>query len=143
MKNLLLTIAAVVALTLTSCQGETDYKAKGAEMARQLNELCDKQDEQAVLALDKSISDEEEAIAAHGDSAAIADFKGALRESKQRNLPYITALKVKKGAKKEDVMKTVQQQAMNRDIDMDALSATVNKVLEAENEMKKGAAPEE
>ena len=125
-----------------SCQGETDYKAKGAEMARQLNELCDKQDEQAVLALDKSISEEEATIAASGDTAAIADFKEALKESKKRNVPYISALKVKNGAKKEEVMKQVQQQAMDGDIDMDALTAAANKMLEAEGEMKKGASKE-
>lgn len=142
MKIFLLTIAVLAALALTSCQGETDYKAKGAEMARQLNELCDKQDEQAVLALDKSISDEEAALAARGDSAAIADFKEALKESKKRNVPYISALKVKNGASKENVMKSVQQQAMNGDIDMDAMTAAVNKMLEAESEMKKGASKE-
>lgn len=142
MKKLLLTIAVVAALALTSCQGETDYKAKGAEMARQLNELCDKQDEQAVLALDKSISEEEATIAASGDTAAIADFKEALKESKKRNVPYISALKVKNGAKKEEVMKQVQQQAMDGDIDMDALTAAANKMLEAEGEMKKGASKE-
>ena len=111
-------------------------------MARQLNELSDKQDEQAVLAWDKSISEEEAAIAASGDTAAIADFKEALKESKKRNVPYISALKVKNGAKKEEVMKQVQQQAMDGDIDMDALTAAANKMLEAEGEMKKGASKE-
>ena len=67
MKKLLLSIAAVAMLALTSCQSETDYKAKGAEMARQLNELCDKQDGEAALALEKQIEKEEAAVIAKGD----------------------------------------------------------------------------
>lgn len=138
MKKFLLAIAAVAALTLTSCQGNTDYKAKGAEMARQLNELCDKQDEQAVLALDKSISDEEAAIAASGDTAAIADFKEALKESKQRNLPYISALKVKNGADKDELLKEVQQDVIKGDISMDAMTSTINAMMKADQEKKEG-----
>ena len=137
MKKFLWSMAVMAALALTSCQGSTDYKAKGAEMARQLNELCDKQDEQAVLALDKSISEEQAAVVATGDSTAIADFNAAMKESRQRNTPYIAGLKVKNGANKEEVVKEVEQAAMKGDLSMDALSMTINEVLKADAEKNK------
>ena len=125
-------------LALTSCQSETDYKAKGAEMARQLDELCDKQDGEAALALEKQIEAEEAAIVANGDSAAIVDFKEAVKESKERNTPFISAAKIKSGVSKEDVAKELEQAALNLEINMDILTASINAILEAEKEMKKG-----
>ena len=44
MKKILLLIVAVVAVSMMSCLKGTDYKAKGEEFARQLDELCNKQD---------------------------------------------------------------------------------------------------
>ena len=142
MKKLLLSIAAVAMLALTSCQSETDYKAKGAEMARQLNELCDKQDGEAALALEKQIEKEEAAVIAKGDSAAIVDFKEAVKESKQRNTPFISAAKIKSGVSKEDVAKELEQAALNREISMDILTASINAIVEAEEEVKKGESKE-
>ena len=142
MKKLFLVIAALAMLALTSCQSETDYKAKGAEMARQLDELCNKQDGEAALALEKQMAEEEAAIVAKGDSAAIVDFKEAVKESKERNTPFISAAKIKSGVSKEDVAKELGQAALNREINMDVLSASINAMVKAEEEMKKGESKE-
>ena len=129
-------------LALTSCQSETDYKAKGAEMARQLNELCNKQDGEAALAMEKQIEAEEAAIVAKGDSAAIVDFKEAVKDSKERNTPFISAAKIKSGVSKEDVAKDLEQAALYGEINMDILTASIDAILEAEKEMKKGESKE-
>ena len=142
MKKFLLLIAAVAALSLTSCVGNTDYKAKGAEMAKQLDELCNKQDADSALLLDKSIKDEEHAIVAMGDSAAISDFRAAIKESRDRNAPYIAASKVKKGANKDDVIKDLEDMALESNLSMDAMASSINAVLKADAEMKKDAPKE-
>jgi uncharacterized lipoprotein NlpE involved in copper resistance len=72
MKKILLTLAAVVALSLVSC--DADYKTKGESFAKQLDELCQKQDSAAVLELDKTIRDTEAKIVESGDTAAFAAF---------------------------------------------------------------------
>ena len=71
-------------------------------MAKHLDELCEKQDSAAVLAYEDSIRIAEEEIRAMGDTAAIADFQEALKESRERNTPYITALKVKNGKNQKE-----------------------------------------
>ena len=137
----MLLIAVVAALSLTSCQSSNDYKAKGAEMAQKLDELCNQQNAQAVIEMDKTINDEIEAIAAKGDTAAMADFKEAIKDAKRRNTPYISALKVQNGADKNAVAKELQQEAMNGDLSMDDLSSSINAINEAA--MKMGKEPEE
>lgn len=139
MKKFLLLIAVVATLSLTGCQSNTDYKAKGAEMAQQLDELCSKQDAQAALEMEKTINDEIEAIAAMGDTAAMADFKEAIKDAKRRNTPYISAVKVQNGADRNAVVKELQQEALSGELSMDDLTSSINAINEAAIKMGKGS----
>ena len=65
-------MSAIIALSLVSCDNSNAYKAKGEQMAKQLDQLCEQRDSVAVLALDDSIRAQETAIIAKGDSVAIA-----------------------------------------------------------------------
>jgi len=128
MKKIFLMLAAVVALSLMSCDG--NYKAKGEEYAKQLDELCQKQDADAVLALDKTINEQEQSIAAMGDSAAIADFRGALKDARERNAAYITSIKLKKGISKDSVLNEVVGDVMQGEMGIDAVTNSVDATLE-------------
>jgi uncharacterized lipoprotein NlpE involved in copper resistance len=128
MKKIFLMLAAVVALSLMSCDG--NYKAKGEEYAKQLDELCQKQDADAVLALDKTINEQEQSIAAMGDSAAIADFRGALKDARERNAAYITSIKLKKGINKDSVLNEVVGDVMQGEMGIDAVTNSVDATLE-------------
>ena len=139
MKKILLLIVAVVAVSMMSCLKGTDYKAKGEEFARQLDELCNKQDAQAVLALEESIRLEEEAIAATGDSAAIADFTAALKQSRDRNARYLSALKMENGADKDSVAQDLVQDVMNDRMSLEALTSSIDTMLRNEAQKKKKA----
>lgn len=139
MKKFLLLIAVVAALSLTGCQSNTDYKAKGAEMAQQLDELCNKQDAQAALEMDKTINAEIEAIAAKGDTAAMTDFKEAIKDAKRRNTPYISAVKVQNGADKNAVVKELQQEAISGELSMDDLTSSINAINEVAIKTDKGS----
>ena len=52
MKKLLLMTAVAVALSLMSCNGNTDYKAKGEQMSKQLDEKVEQNDTAGALASD-------------------------------------------------------------------------------------------
>ena len=132
----MLTIAAVAALSLTSCLNGTDYKAKGQELARQLDEFCQKQDADSVLVLDKLITDEMDAIIQSGDSAAIADFREAIKDSRNRNAPYITSLKLKLGVDKNTVIKDLEREALNEEIGMDAVASAIKELSDSESKEK-------
>ena len=74
MKKYILLIATIATLSLMSCTNQ-DYKAKGEQMAKHLDELCEKQDSAAVLIYEDSIQAIEDEVVATGDSAAIAAFR--------------------------------------------------------------------
>ena len=139
MKKILLLVVAVVAVTMMSCLKGTDYKAKGEEFARQLDELCNKQDAQAVLALEDSIRQEEEAIAATGDSAAIADFAAALKASRERNARYLSVLKMESGEDKDSIAQDLVQDVMNDRMSLEALTSSIDTMLRNEAQKKKKA----
>ena len=122
MKKLFLILTAIVALT--SCQNSVNYKAEGERMANRLDQLCEQQDGDAVLALQDRIKAMETEIIAAGDSAAIADFRDALKESRERNAPYITTLKIDKGVSE------VVEDALNGNVDIHAVSKSVDAALE-------------
>ena len=125
-------MTAVMALSLVSCQSGNDYKAKGEQLAKQLDQLCESQDSAAVLAFVDSIRAMEQDIIATGDSAAIADFRQALKESRERNAPYISILKVKKGIDKEAVVKEATEDVLNGDMNIQALTESIDEMLKEE-----------
>lgn len=128
MKKLFLILTAIVALT--SCQNSVNYKAEGERMANRLDQLCEQQDGDAVLALQDSIKAMETEIIAAGDSAAIADFRDALKESRERNAPYITTLKIDKGVSGDEAINEVVEDALNGNVDIHAVSKSVDAALE-------------
>lgn len=132
MKKILLAAMAVTFLMLASCAngGESDYKAKGEALAKQLSELCEKQDTAAVLQLDRSIRTQEEAIVASGDSAAIAAFREALKDARQQSAPYITTAKMQSGKSKDEALQDVINDALNSDVDIEAVSAATDAALQ-------------
>lgn len=130
MKKILLMVAAVFALSLTSCQN--DYKQQGENLAKQLDELCQKQDAQAVLALEDSIRSLEAKIAATGDSADIADFRAALKEARERNVAYISTLKQNSGLSNDSVAKEVVNDVFNGNVDINAVTSSIDAMLEKE-----------
>lgn len=136
MKKILLLIVAVGSLFMMSCN---DYKAKGEEYARQLDELCAKKDAQAVLALEETIRQEEDAIAATGDSAAIAAFTKALKESRDRNASYLSMIKYEGGVSKDSVVQDLVQDAVDDKVSIGALTSSIDTLLKTEAQKKKKA----
>ena len=133
MKKFFLMMTAVMALSLVSCDNSNAYKVKGEQMAKQLDQLCEQHDSAAVLALDDSIRAQEEAIIAKGDSVAIAAFRQALKESRVRNAPYITTLKIKQGASKEQVTQEILDDAMSGDVDIHAVTESIDEMLKVKD----------
>lgn len=133
MKKFFLMMSAVMALSLVSCDNGNAYKVKGEQMAKQLDQLCEQHDSAAVLALDDSIRAQEEAIIAKGDSVAIAAFRQALKESRVRNAPYITTLKIKQGASKEQVTQEILDDAMSGDVDIHAVTESIDEMLKVKD----------
>lgn len=126
-------IMAVMALSLVSCDNGKAYRVKGEQMAKQLDQLCEQHDSAAVLALDDSIRAQEEAIIAKGDSVAIAAFRQALKESRIRNAPYITTLKIKQGSSKEQVTQEIIDDAMSGDVDIHAVTESIDEMLKVKD----------
>lgn len=126
-------MTAVMALSLVSCDNGKAYRVKGEQMAKQLDQLCEQHDSAAVLALDDSIRAQEEAIIAKGDSVAIAAFRQALKESRIRNAPYITTLKIKQGASKEQVTQEIIDDAMSGDVDIHAVTESIDEMLKVKD----------
>lgn len=125
-------LTAVMALSLISCDSSSKYKAEGEAMAKQLDQLCEQQDSAAVLALHDSIRAMEQKIIATGDSAAVEDFRQALKESRERNAAYISVLKVKKGVDKEEVVKEMTEDVMNGDMNINSMTESIDKMLQEE-----------
>lgn len=136
MKRFFILVAAVAALTLVGCT-ESDYAKRGKEMAAQLDQAVEKQDKDAALAVDKAIREAEQEIMALNDSAAIADFREALRESRQRNTPFLTKFKVESGVDREEAVKEVTQDVMNGDVNIQAVTASIDSLLKVEEQQKK------
>lgn len=128
MKKILLTLAVFMALSLVSCEG--NYKAKGEEFAKQLDELCQKKDSVAVLQLDQTIREQEEKILALGDSTAIKEFRDALKDARERNTAYITTLKMNQGLNKDTVLNEVVDDALQGEMGIGAVTNSVDAAVE-------------
>ena len=132
MKKFLLLAAVAVALSLTSCEGNKDYKAKGEEMAKQLDEQVAKQDTTSVLASDDEIRKIEEDIIASGDSLALAQFREAMKDSRVRNATFITLSKMNNGMSKDDALKELANDALKGDVNIKAVTAVIDAINKKE-----------
>ena len=131
MKRILVMVTALVVLSFTSCQ--KDYKRQGEEMAKQLDELCQKQDGEAAFALDQNIADIENKLVASKDTASLNDFREALKDVRRRNAAYLTTLKVGHGQAKDSVIQDVVNDALiNDDADITSITSSIDAVNEQE-----------
>ena len=128
MKKVLILVIAVAVLSLVSCNEgkKVDYKALGEKLAHQLDSLCELSDTAAILAFNDSLSIKEEEVFANGDSADVANFINALKESRMRVAPFITKVKVEKGVDKEKAMKELIYDALRGDVDISTVTATID-----------------
>jgi hypothetical protein len=132
MKKFFLMMTAALALSLVSCNGNKDYKAEGQELSKQLDEVVEKNDTAAALTTDESIREMEQEIVALGDSAALADFRAAMKDSRIRNAAFVTVGKIRNGMDKNEALNELVQDALDEDIDVNAITAAVNAILAAE-----------
>ena len=132
MKKFFLMMTAALALSLVSCNGNKDYKAEGQELSKQLDEVVEKNDTAAALTTDESIREMEQEIVALGDSAALADFRAAMKDSRIGNAAFVTVGKIRNGMDKNEALNELVQDALDEDIDVNAITAAVNAILAAE-----------
>ena len=137
MKKINFLMAAVVALSLISSDANSKYAAKGQELAQQLDQSVEQQDTAAALAAEREIHDLEQKVLATGDSAAIASFREAIKESMQRNAPFLTVSKVRNNIDPDSAVNDVVQEVMKGNANIQAVTASIDSVLQAENEKKK------
>ena len=130
MKKFLLLTAVAVALSLTGCVGNDtkDYKSKGEEMAKQLDEQVEKQDTTSALASDDAIRKMEDELAASGDSLALAQFREAMKDSRVRNATFITLSKMENGMSKDDALKELAGDALKGDVNINAVTAVIDAI---------------
>ncbi len=134
MKKLLLTMCALVVVSLVSCNNQSKdhpYKVEGEKLAAKLDSLCKANDSVAAMALDDSIRAREAAIVAEGDSTAIRDFRLALKESRQRNAPYLTRQKVEAGASKEEAVTPLVNDVLSGEGDITTVTNSINEAIRA------------
>lgn len=136
MKKFLLMMSVAVALSLTSCQGDKNYKAKGEELSKQLNESVEKQDTASAISTDDQIRKMEEEIAATGDTAALNQFRAAMKDARVRNAAYLTVTKIHNGMDKDEAVHQLMDDALKQDINIHAVTQAINAVLTAENKEK-------
>ena len=137
MKKINFLMAAVVALSLVGCDADNKYTAKGQELSKQLDQSVEKQDTAAALAAEREIHAFEQEVLATGDSAAIASFREAIKESMQRNAPFLTVTKVKNNVDRDSAVNDVVKEVMKGNVNIQAVTASIDSVLKAESEKKK------
>lgn len=137
MKKFFLMMTVALALSLVGCNGSKDYKAEGEEMSKQLDQVVEQNDTAAALDADENIRKMEEEIIATGDSAALADFRAAMKESRVRNAAFVTLSKIHNGMDKEEALKELLKDAMNDDVNITAVTSAINAVLVSEQQQKK------
>lgn len=137
MKKFLLLTVVAAALSLASCTGEKDYKAKGEELSKQLDEQVEKQDTAAVLDSDSMIRKLEAEIEATGDSAALAEFRETMKDSRVRNATFVTISKINNGMPKEEAFQELGKDALRNNFDLSTVTSVINSVLMAEEQRGK------
>lgn len=141
MKKFLLIVAVAVTMSLVGCTESSKLKAKyqaqGEQFATKLDAACQQNDAAAILAVDDSIRIVEEEVAATGDTAAIAAYRAALKDARQRNGATITKLKVDNGKDREEAIEEVVTDAMNEDVNITTVTRSINAVGYKESPRKK------
>ena len=132
MKKFFLMMTVAMALSLVGCNGSKDYKAEGEELSKQLDEVVEQNDTAAALGTDESIRKMENEIIATGDTAALAQFRAAMKDARVRNAAFVTLGKIRNGVDREEAMKELVQDALNGDINIHAVTDAINAVLKAE-----------
>ncbi len=132
MKKFLLMVSFVAMMALASCNGGSDYKAKGEEMSKQLDEQVEKNDTAAVLESDEAIRKVEADLVAKGDTAALADFREAMKDSRVRNAAFVTVAKVRNGMEREKAFEELKADALNQNISIGAVTTAINALLDAD-----------
>ena len=137
MKKFLLTMAAIVTLSLVSCEHSHKYKAEGERMANRLDELCEKQDA-AAIAMEDSIRSLEQELIVAGDTVDINDFHNAVVASMKRNAPAITRMKVQAGTSTDEAVNPLIEDVLNGngDIDITTVTKAINEGIKAQKEKK-------
>ena len=142
MKKFLLIVAAVMAISLVGCvdkgsELKAKYQALGEDYAARLDDLCQKQDNAAIIALDDSIRIIEAEVAETGDTAAIAAYRVALREARERNAPYVAKVKVDNGKDREETLQEVISDGVNNDVDITTVTRSIQAVGVKKNDRRK------
>ena len=122
-------VAAVFMLSLVGCDAGTSYADQGKKLAQELDMSVEKQDTAAALPAEKAIRQAEQKVLETGDSVAIADFREAVKESKQRNAAYLTALKVKNGMTVDDAVGEVIEDVKNGQTNIGTVTASIDSVI--------------
>ena len=115
MKKIILMMAAVVAISFTSCDSNSKYAAQGKQLAEQLDQSVENAD----------------------TAAALAAFSAPVHESLQRNAPFLTTIKVDRGMEKDKAVGGVIQDVMDDKVDISAVTASIDSVLINEQKKKK------
>jgi|GEM_PF-6079706 len=150
MKKILVLIAVVAALTITSCkkasQGGTQNDTPAAEssanqgLASLLDSLCQAGNDQAVLELERVISQCEQELA-ETDPEGLAQFQKALAEVRQRHSAYLATLMPKQqgaaNTKTDKVVGKVVDEVVNKDNnhsnkDISDVTATIDSMLNSQ-----------
>lgn len=134
MKKILFLMTAVVAVLLISCNHTNEYQAKGEALARQLDEACQAQDMEKAISIDEQIRAQEKEIAATGDSVAVASYREALKETRERNAPFVASAKLEKGKSKDDIVKEAVGDVMEGDVNINSLTESIDAMLEKEKD---------
>ena len=134
MKKFFLMMTAALALSLVSCNGNKDYKTRGEELSKQLDEQVEKKDTTGVLSSDEMIRKLEAEIEATGDSASLAAFRESMKDSRIRNATFVTISKMHNGMPKEQAFEELAKDALKKDVDLNTLTTVINAVLKAEGQ---------
>ena len=129
MKKYMILLAAAFMLSLVGCDSASKYTEKGQKLAQELDQSVEKQDTAAALAAERAIRQTEKEVIATGDSVAIANFQKAVKESKERNAPYLTALKVKNGMNPDEAVGEVIGDVMNGQTNISTVTTSIDSVL--------------
>ncbi len=136
MKKIFLMMTAALALSLVSCNGNKDYKSEGQELSKQLDEVVEKNDTTAALQTDEQIRKMEQNIIASGDTAALKDFREAMKDARVRNAAFVVLSKVRNGMDREEAMKELIQDALDGDVNIHAVTSAVDALLKADQATK-------
>lgn len=135
MKKYFLFLAVAAALSLTGCNNSDnnkDYKAEAQELSKQLDEKVETQDTAGIIAADEAIRKAEADIIASGDTAALAQFREAMKDARVRNATSVTLTKIHNGMDKDKAVKQLMQDALVGNLNISDVTRTLDAVLQAE-----------